>query len=73
MQGVSLRMLKASVVAGLVLLAVIAPVAVVLVLDPILDLGAVAALFDWTSRIVIATVIVAYAILRSRLAALRTR
>lgn len=66
----SARLFGCSLRAGLLILLIAAPVAAAIVADLLLDqrLGAVAALTDWRSRLIILAATLGYALVRHRLA-----
>lgn len=73
MRLMSLRLFQASARAGLMLVAVAAPIAIVLAVDSGLDLGAHEALFDWQARLIILLICAAYAVARWQYGRLRAR
>lgn len=58
------RLFLHSLLAALLLLAVLSPIAIVLLLDRPLELGATAALLDWRARLELAALVLTYALLR---------
>ncbi len=68
------RMMRASLIAGGLLLLVIAPVVLVLLADgPVLPLGVRAAFLDWQARLFLLTLMVLYVLVRWQAGRLRPR
>ena len=61
------RMMASSLIAGAILTLVIAPVALLLVIDGTLPLGVRAAFFDWQARLLILVVSLIYVLARWRI------